>query len=112
MGKYQYRITEKNGSFTIQAFVLETKGILWWKKKIETWRAVDHNGVPCVYFNMGGLVIDTYKIKLRAFDNIEDAEKKIKEFTWPDIKYHYPFGKPDGLPHFESCPPPPNPKTV
>ena len=66
----EYKIVEGiNGGYFIQVKVITTKGMLWWKKSVEEWIAVDHNGQPYYYYQDGH--------PLGGFINLEDAKLVI-----------------------------------
>lgn len=92
-----FRIVELDGKFTIER-EFEKSDYTWFlfwiikEKKRKVWKRVTKTGGECFRLPLlgTGIVLDTYKDMLPAFDSMEEAERVVQQFiNPPQPVYHY-----------------------
>lgn len=76
----KYRIKEYCGAFTIHIYAYETKGMLWWKRKVWSWYPT----------NVWGGIWHSWPVNQpisKTFKSLEEAQKQIKDWRTNPI-YH------------------------
>lgn len=75
-----FRIKEFRGEFEIQKKVIEHKGLWWWKRTDEYWKAIDIFGIPMYYVSLSfGMSISNHKLRNPTYKTLEEAKTALQQ---------------------------------
>lgn len=83
-----FRIKEFRGEFEIQKKVIEHKGMWWWKRTDEYWKAIDIFGIPMYYVSLiYGMSISNHKLRNPTYKTLEEAKTELQQII-NGVTYH------------------------